>query len=154
MATAVDGLRAAVPALVALVTGSPPAAFHHRPATDAGVEQAWTAATVVSHLADAELVYAVRLRLLLSADEPELTPYDEDAWAARFGPLDDDPAVALARFRALRENTLAILESLTDQEWRRGGHHVERGHETVEAVVARMVAHDATHLDQIRAALA
>jgi DinB family protein len=144
-----ESLRATVPALVALVTGSPVDAFHRRPAPGE-----WTAATVVGHLADAELVHGVRLRIVLTAAEPVLTAYDEGAWATRFGPLDDDPTAVLARFRVLRDSNIAILETLTDQEWHKTGHHEERGQETVAAIVDRMVAHDSDHLDQIRAALA
>jgi len=109
---------------------------------------------VVSHLADAELVYAIRIRTALAQPGGALPGFDENAWADRFGPHDDDPHVSMARFRAVRENTVTILDSLTDEEWQRVGIHDELGELTVAALVQRLVDHDAAHLDQLRAALA
>jgi hypothetical protein len=145
----VDRLRATVPALVALVTGSPAAVLDQRPAPDE-----WNAATVVAHLADAELVYGVRLRMVLTQPGAMLPAYNERDWAARFGPLDQDVHRSLARFRALRESTMAILESLADNEWARVGVHEERGSLSVADIADLMAAHDSAHLDQIRTALA
>jgi hypothetical protein len=146
--TVVDSLRATIPALVALVTGSTGAALGRRPGADA-----WSAATVVSHLADAELVYGVRIRLALTQPGALLVAFDEKEWAGRFGPYDDDPHRALARFRVVRESTLAVLDSVTDEEWQRVGLHEEIGEITVAALADRMAAHDADHLNQIRSAL-
>jgi hypothetical protein len=148
MSSVTDSLRATAPALVALVTGSPPASFGRRPAPDE-----WSAATVVSHLADAELVYAVRIRTALAQPGGPLPAFDENAWAERFGPHDDDPNRALARFRAVRDSTVTILDSLTDEEWQRAGIHDELGELTVAALAQRLIDHDAAHLDQLRAAL-
>jgi hypothetical protein len=145
----VDSLRATVPALVSLVTGSSRAGFDRRPAPGE-----WSATIVMSHLADAELVYGMRLRTAIANPGGFLPAYDENDWAARFAPLDDDPSVALARFRVLRESTVAIVESLTDEEWERAGLHEEAGELSVRQLVDRIVSHDAAHLDQIRAALA
>jgi DinB family protein len=145
----VDSLRATVPALVSLVTGSPISAFRRRPGPSE-----WDAATVMSHMADAEMAYGLRLRTALAQPGGILAAYDENAWAARFGPLDDDPNKALARFRALRDNTIAIVESIADHEWTQVGLHEEFGEVSVAELVDRIVAHDAGHLDQIRTALA
>src|SRR6266851_5963515 len=38
---------------------------------------------VVQHLADAELVWAYRLRIVLAEDRPAIVGYDQDRWAAR-----------------------------------------------------------------------
>jgi uncharacterized damage-inducible protein DinB len=149
VASVVDSLRETVPALVALVTGSPAGAFTKRPAAGE-----WSAATVLSHLADAELVYAVRLRTALTNPGADLQAFDEAAWAERFGPVDADPARSLARFRALRGNTVALVESLTDEEWTRVGLHEDFGELSVRQLVDRLATHDANHLSQIRAALA
>jgi hypothetical protein len=131
-----------------LVTGSTPGALSRKPAADE-----WSAATIISHMADAELVYAVRIRTALTQPGGLLPRYDEKAWADRFGPFDEDPHRALARFRGVRENTLVILDSVTDDEWARKGFHEEVGEITVAGLVDRMAAHDAAHLDQIRVAL-
>jgi hypothetical protein len=149
VASVVDSLRATVPALVAFVTGSPVSAFRRRPDADE-----WSAAMVLTHMADAEMVYGVRFRVALAEPGGLLPGFDESAWAARFSPFDDDPSRSLARFRALRENTIAIIESVSGDEWDRVGLHEEFGELSVRRLAERLMAHDAGHLDQIRAALA
>src|SRR5688500_20126378 len=90
--------------LMSLVSSAEPANLRREPAPDE-----WSAATVVGHLADAELVYGVRLRLIVAEDRPVLTAFDEEAWADRFAEVDDDPRETLARWRALRDSNLRRL---------------------------------------------
>jgi len=116
-------------------------------------EAEWSAREVISHLSDAELTYAMRLRLVVAQERPRLTWYDEEAWVERFGGLDEDARNTLSRWRALRDNNVRLLESLATEEWERAGIHDTDGLLTVEAIAKRMVAHDRTHLDQIRSAL-
>ena len=144
-----DRLRSTGRDLVSLVTGAEPAALRREPAPDE-----WSAATVVGHLADAELVYGVRLRLIVAEDRPLLTVFDEEAWADRFADVEDDPKETLARWRALRDSNLRLLDALVDGEWERTGVHQQKGILSVAAVVKMLAEHDRTHLDQIRHALA
>ncbi len=147
--TVLEHVRATGRDLVSLVSGVSDEHLARRPA-----EGEWSARDVIGHLADAELVYAIRLRLIVAQDRPRLTWYDEEAWVERFGPLDEDARVSLARWRGLRDANGRLLESLAEEEWLRGGIHDTDGMLTVEAIAKRMVAHDRTHLDQIRTALA
>lgn len=144
-----DRLKDTARDLVALTTGVPP----HRLTASPGQGE-WSAATVIAHLADAELVYGVRLRRVLTEDLPFLAGFDEGAWAARFGPLEDDPRQSLSRFRLLRELNLRILESAEEAEWARAAVHAERGELTLAGLAGLLVDHDRAHLDQIRRTLA
>ncbi len=45
----------------------------------------WSAAEIVSHLADCEIVFAFRLRQTLAEDNPTIQPFDQDKWAAQSG---------------------------------------------------------------------
>ena len=144
-----ERLRTTARDLVSLVSGADPVAMRREPAPEE-----WSAATVVAHLADAELVWAVRLRLLVAEDRPLLSAFDENAWAERFGDLDEDPRESLQRWRALRESNLRLFDSLVDGEWERSGVHSQRGVLTVAGVVKLLAEHDRAHLDQIRQALA
>ncbi|MDP9387845.1 MAG: DinB family protein, partial [Actinomycetota bacterium] len=113
----------------------------------------WSAATVVAHLADAELVYSVRVRLVLTAERPWLVAFAEEPWAERFAPLEPDVRESLQRWRLLRDGNVRLFESLTDEEWAREGVHEERGTLSVAAIADLLAAHDREHLDQIRRAL-
>ncbi len=148
-APAMERLRATARDLLSLTTGVGRDDLRRSPAA-----AEWSAATVVEHLADAELVYGVRIRMVLTGDRPYLVPYDERAWVARFGELEDDPKQTLARWRMLRDVNVRLLESLDDAEWRLTGRHGERGEISVADIAELMATHDRTHLDQIRKALA
>ena len=80
---AVDRLRVTVRDLLSLVSGASPTQLTRAPAAEE-----WSPAQVVNHLADAEMVYGVRLRMILTDDHPALAAYDEEQWANRFGSLD------------------------------------------------------------------
>ena len=147
-AAVLDRLRSTALDLVSLVSGVDPGPLRRAPGPDA-----WSAATVVAHLADAELVYSVRARMMLTADRPFLPGFDEQAWAARFA-LDTDARDSLQRWRTLRDANVRLFASLDDGEWQREGVHEERGPITMVALADLLASHDRAHLAQIRAALA
>ena len=118
------------------------------------MEGEWSPATVVAHLADAELVYSVRLRMMLTDDRPYIAAFDEQAWVRRFAELEADARQALARWRTLREANVKLLESLADEEWNLTGLHSERGEVSVARVSELIAEHDRNHLTQIREGLA
>ncbi len=43
----------------------------------------WSIRDVLQHLADSDLVWGYRLRMVLAHDRPRLTGYDQDMWAER-----------------------------------------------------------------------
>ena len=110
----------------------------------------WSAKQVAAHMADAELVYSVRIRMVLTDENPMLVGYDEDAWAERLAMCDPNVAASVERFRMLRDANLRLLESLEPAEWDRFGTHVVEGKMTVANIVELLVRHDRTHLDHIR----
>ena len=112
-------------------------------------EGKWSIAEVVQHLADAELVFAFRLRMVLGGETPDLPGFDQDAWAQRLRYRDADLAESLDVIRVTRRANLRILRSLSDDERRRGGMHSERGFEDVEKLTRLMAGHDIVHANQI-----
>ena len=147
--TALTRLKGTARDLVALLATARGEDLHRAPDDDE-----WSPATVVSHLADAELVYSVRIRMILTGDRPYIAAYDEGAWVQRFAELDGDVKETLSRWRGLRDANVRLLTSLDDTEWKLSGLHAELGEQTVAQVAERMVKHDADHLAQIRAGLA
>jgi hypothetical protein len=113
----------------------------------------WSPAMVVSHLADSELMSAVRIRLVLTRDRAPLTAYDQDFWAERFSPLEPSLEESYNRFRTLRENNLRVLESLDSEQWQRVGMHEERGEVSVAQLVELIHDHVPAHMEQIRECL-
>jgi DinB superfamily len=60
-----------------------------------------------------------------------------------------DPYKSLEQFRVLRDGNLALLASLTPEQWKHHGVHSERGQESIEQIVRMFAGHDINHLQQI-----
>lgn len=136
-------LRAELEELTGLVTGLPGERLER---TDA---EGWNARQVLAHLADFEVVAAVRVQMVLSVDRPLLAAYGQEAFTARFSPR-ETAAQALERFRVNREATLRVLEALSAEDWTRCGIHPERGEEPLRRTVEFLSRHDRMHLAQLR----
>lgn len=148
----VERLRAGGDAIAALA----PQAFAARRGSPKGPSgDEWDGPGVLAHLLQAELVYNVRLTMVLTADQPAIVSYDQERWVARFGAVDAPGADAwLALFGPLRARLVRLLESVEGGEWDRPGLHDERGVETVAEIALHLADHDEEHLAQLRAALA
>lgn len=113
----------------------------------------WTAREVVHHLADSEMMSAIRLRLLLGSDHPRIQGYDQEQFA-RVLYYDRPIGASLDAFKAARRATAEILDRMTDAEWAREGTHSESGRYTAERWLEIYAAHAHGHAEQIRVARA
>jgi hypothetical protein len=109
----------------------------------------WAMRDVLAHLADSDLVWGWRLRLVLAQDRPPLTGYDQDAWASRLGYSDSDPGDSVAMFSVLRKSNLRLLTRATPDDLGRVGVHVERGEESLAHHMKLYAGHDILHLNQL-----
>ena len=109
----------------------------------------WSMGEVLQHLADSELVWAYRLRMVLAHDRPRLEGYDQDLWAERLSYRDADPHEAVVRFSVLRGSNLRLLERSSEDDLRRVGVHQERGEESLEHLIRLYAGHDLVHLRQL-----
>lgn len=113
----------------------------------------WSIAEIVCHLADAEVVGGLRMRLILGAPGTPIAPFDQDVWVTALHYEKRDPRKALDQFRVLREANLALLKTLTPDQWKLVGMHGERGPESIETIVRMFAGHDINHTRQIEAIL-
>jgi hypothetical protein len=109
----------------------------------------WSVSEIVAHLADAEIVTGFRMRLILGAPGAPIAAYDQNSWVTSGHYEKRDPLKSVEQFRVLREANLALLESLTPEQWKHYGMHSERGQETMELIVRMAAGHDINHLQQI-----
>jgi hypothetical protein len=110
-------------------------------------EGGWTARQVIHHLADSHLNSYARIRLALTEDKPTIKPYAEERWAeladARLGEV--EPSVRL--LEGLHARLEALLETLTEEQWRREFIHPERDRAmSLEATLAMYAWHSRHHL--------
>jgi hypothetical protein len=109
----------------------------------------WSIVQVLQHLADSDLVWGWRVRLILAHDRPQITGYDQDLWAERLHYADADAGQALDTFRVLRTGNLRLLARATPEDLARVGIHSERGEESVAHLIRLYAGHDLLHLEQI-----
>lgn len=109
----------------------------------------WSIAHVLQHLADSDLVWGWRMRLILAQDRPAITGYDQDLWADRLQYADADPDEALETLRVLRRGNLGLIARATPQDLQRVGVHAERGEESAGYLCGLYAGHDLLHLRQI-----
>ena len=106
----------------------------------------WSICEIVSHLADCEIVFCFRLRQALAEDHSVIQPFDQEAWAKRYGAYQLEPALAL--FQAARNWNLLFLTTVSQDDRRSPATHPERGTMTMWTIVETMAGHDINHLRQ------
>jgi DinB superfamily len=125
--------------------GVPPAVADRVPAPGK-----WSIRQIAAHLADAELVGAVRMRFIAAQPGSPLKAYDQDVWANELAytklPVED----SLAAFRAARKYTSTMLRNLPESAFTRTGMHEERGEESLQRLVELYCDHTDHHARQIR----
>jgi hypothetical protein len=109
----------------------------------------WSAAEIVSHLADCELAFGFRLRQTLAEDNHTIQPFDQDKWATGSNYSAIGAGQALAAFTALRNWNLQLIERSLPGAANRRATHPERGAMTFQTIVETMAGHDLNHLAQL-----
>lgn len=116
-------------------------------------QSGWTVGETVSHLADSESVFAVRLRSMVLEHEPLLAGYSHDAWAVQFPPAGGSPFDVSNLFRLLRKANLTACCCLDAHQLARLGRHHSGGLVTVAELIAQRAGHDLLHLTEVAEAL-
>ena len=130
--------------LTRLVKGISSAKLRKRPAPDK-----WSVAEILAHLADVEIVIGWRVRSILGAPETPVQAYDQNAWVIAGHYDKRDPRKSIELHRVVREANLALLKSLSPDQWKHYGQHAERGQESIEHIVRMVAGHDINHIHQV-----
>jgi DinB superfamily len=118
---------------------------------DRAPEGEWTPRQIAHHLADSEMMSAIRIRRLLTEAEPVIHGYDEKAFAMKLtGNRPIEPSLAAMRWA--RETTAQLLERMTEEDWLGAGTHTESGPYSVADWLRIYAAHAHDHADQIKRA--
>jgi DinB superfamily len=127
-----------------LIKGQPAAKLRKRPAPEK-----WSVAEIITHLLDVEIVAGYRMRMILGAPGGPIQAFDQNAWALSGHYGKRDAQQSLEHFTAVREANLALLKTLTPEQWKSYGMHAERGQESIERIAAMFAGHDLNHIKQI-----
>jgi hypothetical protein len=138
-------VQAATPKkLERLIKGVPAGKLRKRPAPGK-----WSVAEILAHLADGEIAVGWRMRAILGSPGTPVVAFDQDSWVTALHYEKRDARKSVELFRAMREANLALLKTLTPEQWKHFGMHSERGEETIEHIAKLDAGHDLNHLKQI-----
>jgi len=140
-------LEATADRLARVVQGKSSDILHRRPSPER-----WSVAEIVMHLAEAELVIAYRVRIILEKNGVPIPAFDQDVWARRYRDAQIKPALEM--HRGLRQANLALYRSFSPEQWEQYGMHSERGKESIRKIVNLAAGNDLNHMKQIEEILA
>jgi hypothetical protein len=108
------------------------------------VEQVW-------HLADLEVEgFGQRIRRLRTENNPLLPDFDGTKVAQERDYRSLSLAAGLAAFHSARQANIAVLQSLSAEEWARGGTQEGVGSVSLCDIPGFMQQHDAAHVTEIK----
>ncbi len=130
----------------ALVGGMSPADFKRTYG-----EGKWTVGQLLTHLAQAEVIFAQRIRMALTTPGYVVQPFDQDKMMAR--EAGSGGGEAFDAYYALRRWNLVLYRTLSREERERRFTHPERGEINVEDLLVTTAGHELHHLAQLEQAL-
>ena len=107
----------------------------------------WSPREILCHLADCELVFAVRLRHTMAESHHVIQPFDQDHWARPYPSFTAEQALAV--FTAVRQWNLTLIQNASPELMAKPVSHPERGEMTFQTIVETMGGHDTNHLRQL-----
>ncbi len=110
----------------------------------------WNIRQILRHLADAELVGAHRFRVMLAEDNPPISAWDQNLWAANLDYSIRKPQESLETFRRIRADNHELLKGLPEAAFERTGMHAERGPITVKSLLDTYAGHVESHARSIQ----
>jgi len=118
---------------------------------DFAPEGKWSVRQIMAHLADAEVVGAMRFRQVIAENDPKLQAYDQEAWANQLDYAKRKPSQSLETFRRMRSENYELLAGMPEDVFARRGLHSERGPISLLELVRLYADHAEKHGQQLRA---
>ena len=109
----------------------------------------WSVMEIVCHLRDFDEVFHSRAIMMLEQDQPQLPAYDHEAMALARDYQSQSLEEAYGALNASRANFARFFETLTPEQWARGGVHPERDSFSMTDALMQVSAHDLDHLEQL-----
>jgi hypothetical protein len=109
----------------------------------------WTVRQLVHHIADSHANSYMRFKLALTEDWPTIKAYDEAAWAeladSKVLPIE----VSLGFITGLHGRWVALIESLSEDDFQKGFNHPELGRQNLAKALALYDWHSRHHTAHI-----
>ena len=101
----------------------------------------WSIREVLCHLADAEIIYADRMKRVIAEDNPTFFDADPNVHVPALTSGRRSPHTELMVIEAVRRQTHAILTDCDIEDFQRTGVHSTDGPMTLETLVERITGH-------------
>ncbi|MGI8553794.1 MAG: DinB family protein [Dehalococcoidia bacterium] len=112
----------------------------------------WCSNEALGHIIEAERRgFAGRIRQIIGGGSPQLINWDQVAIAQARRDCERNPAEVVAEFNLLREESVALVKGLRENDLELCGHHPQVGYLRVQDLLHEWVHHDRNHLRQILA---
>ena len=109
----------------------------------------WTLRQTVHHVADSHANSLIRFKLALTEDEaPTIRPYYEDRWA-ELGDSKLPIGVSLNMLESIHMRWVALMDSMSEDDFKKTFIHPETGPWTLEAALALYAWHSKHHTAHI-----
>lgn len=122
-----------------------PETIEHKPGPNK-----WSIREILCHMADCELAWAWRLRLIYGSPNdhtgPLLQAFDQDPWSRAYDGSCYTTATARSTWNSVRQWNLALIEGFSEEDKRRPANHEELGAVTLWHMVEIAAGHDLHHL--------
>ena len=111
-------------------------------------EGGWTVRQLVHHVADSHMTAFYRLRKALTEDWPTVEGYDEKKFAM-LTDVSAPPEWSLEIIESVHARWVMLLQSLTEEQWKRGFKHAERGPMALDFATLLYAWHSRHHVAHI-----
>ena len=114
----------------------------------------FSATEIIYHLLEVEELWQRRIHQLLKSDDKHFQQIDPDALAKLNAYNDQSYDDGIADWKAAREETIDLIEAMTDAECHTIGIHSRYGEMDMYRISTIMADHDIQHLRQLERTLA
>ena len=110
----------------------------------------WSIRDVVMHIAENELMQAIRFRMVIAGGEAPLPVFDKELWKRRLHYLWRDPEGAVSLYQQTRFSNAELLQQCDRATWERTGECPELGTVTLARLMREAADHSDAEAGRIR----
>jgi DinB superfamily len=111
-------------------------------------EDGWNPRQIVHHIADSHINAFVRMKLILTEDNPKLKTYDQDLWA-RMNDYTRDVAPSIAIIAGVQERIANLLDDASEEDLAKTANHPDNGLMSLQHFLDLYAEHGKNHVHQI-----
>jgi DinB superfamily len=109
----------------------------------------WGVGEIVAHLRASDAILSARVFQVLVREGVMMAGFDERAWGELYAAASVPLAEQLDHFALRRGELVAVLRSLSAEQWLRSGEHEQLGTQTVADICGKIVEHEGEHRAQV-----